>query len=91
MKAVSPTELGQGILRFFEDYLPAQRGMSPHTIHSYRDALILLLRRAAHARTLVLLRRTAGREVGALDRWRRVFQYACLAAEVAPSLRKPPI
>ena len=43
MKAVPSTELGQGILRFFEDYLPAQRGMSPHTIHSYRDALVLLL------------------------------------------------
>lgn len=48
MKTVQPTELGRGIVRFFEDYLPAQRGMSPHTIHSYRDALVLLLRFAAH-------------------------------------------
>lgn len=48
MKTVQPTELGQGILRFFEDYLPAQRGMSPHTIHSYRDALVLLLQFVAH-------------------------------------------
>jgi site-specific recombinase XerD len=32
-----------GITRFFEDYLPGQRGMSPHTVHSYRDAIVLLL------------------------------------------------
>ena len=30
-------------MRFFEDYLPAQRGVSPHTFRSYRDALLLLL------------------------------------------------
>jgi integrase/recombinase XerD len=47
MRAVQPTELGRGIVRFFENYLPAQRGMSPHTIHSYRDALVLLLQFAA--------------------------------------------
>ena len=38
-----PTDLGRELVRFFEDYLPAQRGMSPHTIRSYRDALLLLL------------------------------------------------
>ena len=48
MKRVQPTELGRGIVRFFEHYLPAQRGMSPHTIHSYRDALVLLLQFVAH-------------------------------------------
>jgi integrase/recombinase XerD len=48
MKAVKLTDLGQGVIRFFEDYLPAQRGMSPHTIHSYRDALVLLLQFVAH-------------------------------------------
>jgi integrase/recombinase XerD len=48
MKCVQPTELGRGIVRFFEHYLPAQRGMSPHTIHSYRDALVLLLQFVAH-------------------------------------------
>jgi Phage integrase, N-terminal SAM-like domain/Phage integrase family len=29
--------------RFFEDFLPAQRGVSPHTLRSYRDSLLLLL------------------------------------------------
>jgi site-specific recombinase XerD len=38
------TDLGHGIIRFFQEYLPAQRGMSPHTIHSYRDAVVLFLR-----------------------------------------------
>jgi integrase/recombinase XerD len=36
--------LGQGLVRFFQEYLPTLRGMSPHTIHSYRDALLLFLR-----------------------------------------------
>ena len=43
MKTYRATELGLGIARFFEDYLPSQRGMSPHTIRSYRDAIVLLL------------------------------------------------
>jgi site-specific recombinase XerD len=29
------------VQRFFRDYLAAQRGMSPHTAHAYRDALKL--------------------------------------------------
>ena len=32
---------------FFEDFLPVQRGLSPHTIRSYRDALLLFLQFAA--------------------------------------------
>jgi site-specific recombinase XerC len=28
---------------FFTDYLPRQRALSPHTLHSYRDSLKLLL------------------------------------------------
>lgn len=38
------TQLGAAIVYFFENYLPAQRGMSQHTIHSYRDAVVMLLR-----------------------------------------------
>jgi len=34
-------------VRFFQEYLPELRGMSQHTIHSYRDALVLFLRFAA--------------------------------------------
>ncbi|WP_029063642.1 tyrosine-type recombinase/integrase [Labrenzia sp. DG1229] len=37
------TSLGVSIVAFFEDYLPNQRGMSQHTIRSYRDAVCLLL------------------------------------------------
>lgn len=40
-------ELARLIQRFFEDYLPALRGMSGHTIRSYRDAVVLWLRFAA--------------------------------------------
>jgi site-specific recombinase XerD len=43
MRNTAPTDLGRELVRFFEDYLPAQRGMSSHTIRSYRDALLLLL------------------------------------------------
>lgn len=43
MKTGRITQLGLGIARFFEDYLPGQRGMSPHTVRSYRDAVVLLL------------------------------------------------
>ena len=37
-------ELGLALVRFFQNYLPTLRGMSRHTIHSYRDTLVLLLR-----------------------------------------------
>jgi site-specific recombinase XerD len=36
--------LAQLVQRFFEDFLPGLRGMSTHTIRSYRDALVLFLR-----------------------------------------------
>lgn len=44
MKIHQPTQLGRGVVRFFQEYLPSLRGMSPHTIRSYRDTLVLLLR-----------------------------------------------
>ncbi len=43
MKAYQPTSLGRSVVRFFQDYLPTLRGMSRHTIRSYRDAMILFL------------------------------------------------
>lgn len=47
MKLSKPTDLGQDLVQFFGDYLPAQRGVSPHTIRSYRDALLLFLQFAS--------------------------------------------
>ena len=47
MKRPHPTDLGTSITRFFEEYLPEQRGMSVHTIRSYRDAVVLMLQFAA--------------------------------------------
>lgn len=41
------TALGRSIARFFREYLPTLRGMSPYTIRSYRDTMILFLRFAA--------------------------------------------
>lgn len=35
MSRSAQTALGRDLVQFFEDYLPAQRGLSPHTIRSY--------------------------------------------------------
>ena len=43
MRPAKPTDLGRDLVGFFEDFLPAQRGVSPHTLRSYRDSLLLLL------------------------------------------------
>jgi len=47
VKINQPTDLGRALVRFFEDYLPRQRGASQHTIRSYRDTAVLLLQFAA--------------------------------------------
>jgi site-specific recombinase XerD len=47
MTRTTPTALGRDLVRFFEDFLPVQRGVSPHTLRSYRDAVLLLLQFAA--------------------------------------------
>ncbi len=44
MKTCLPNLLGAAIRDYFTDHLPRLRGTSPHTIHSYRDSLVLLLR-----------------------------------------------
>ena len=42
MKRQRSNLLGAIVRDYFTDYLPRVRGMSPHTIHSYRDSLMLL-------------------------------------------------
>ena len=44
MKSVLPNELGKCLVRFFTNYLPIMRGLSPHSIRSYRDSIVLFLR-----------------------------------------------
>lgn len=44
MKAKLPNELALAVRDFFADFLPSVRSLSPHTIASYRDSLVLLLR-----------------------------------------------
>jgi integrase/recombinase XerD len=39
-----PNMLARVLVKYFQDYLPTLRGMSPHTIRSYRDAILLYLR-----------------------------------------------
>ena len=39
-----PNSLSHCVVRFFQEYLPTLRGMSTHTIRSYRDALVLFMR-----------------------------------------------
>ena len=43
MRRQRVTALGASVVQFFETHLPAQRGMSRHTIRSYRDAVVMLL------------------------------------------------
>lgn len=44
MKANRPNLLATLLQNFFGNHLSSLRGMSPHTIQSYRDSLVLLLR-----------------------------------------------
>jgi integrase/recombinase XerD len=44
MKPTPPNLLARCLRDYFTDHLPRLRGMSAHTIHSYRDGLVLLLR-----------------------------------------------
>jgi hypothetical protein len=44
MNATSPNTLGRALRGFFADHLPRVRGASPHTVRSYRDTFVLLLR-----------------------------------------------
>jgi site-specific recombinase XerC len=50
MKTELPNLLGAIIRDYFTDHLPRLRGTSPHTIHSYRDSMVLLLRCLARER-----------------------------------------
>jgi integrase/recombinase XerD len=66
MRRSASTELAQLIQRFFEEYLPGLRGMSTHTIRSYRDAIVLFLNFLARdtrrrIETLELTEFTSGR------------------------------
>lgn len=51
------SSLARALREFFADHLPRIRGMSPHTVSSYRDAFTLLLRflSAHHRRAVVKL------------------------------------
>ena len=50
MKTKLANLLGVVIRDYFTDHLPRLRGTSPHTIHSYRDSIVLLLRFVARQR-----------------------------------------
>ena len=58
MTAARPNPLARALRAFFAEQLPGLRGLSPHTIRSYRDSLCLLLRFVAAQR---------GRDAAALD------------------------
>ena len=47
MKPACANALARALFKYFQEYLPTLRGMSPHTVHSYRDAIVLFLRFAA--------------------------------------------
>jgi integrase/recombinase XerD len=52
MKPAKPNRLASCLRDYFANHLPRLRGMSPHTIHSYRDSLVLLLRFVASNRKI---------------------------------------
>ncbi len=43
MSNLKSTDFGKTISQFFQEYLPAQRGVSVNTIRSYRDSILLML------------------------------------------------
>jgi hypothetical protein len=47
MRCSGSTELGHALVSFFQERLPEQRGLSQHSIRSYRDALVLWLQHIA--------------------------------------------
>jgi site-specific recombinase XerD len=51
-----PNALAQALQAFFTDYLPRLRGLSTHTLNSYRDTLVLLLRFLAASKGIELSR-----------------------------------
>ena len=55
MKTAAPNTLGRALRRFFTDHLPRVRGASSHTIQSYRDAFVLLLRFVAAQRRVPVI------------------------------------
>ncbi len=50
MNTALPNTLARALRLFFTEHLPQWRGLSPHTLHSYRDSLSLLLRFVAAQR-----------------------------------------
>jgi site-specific recombinase XerD len=60
MTLQSPNALARSLQAFFTDYLPRLRGLSPHTLHSYRDTLVLLLRFLAASKGIELARLDLG-------------------------------
>jgi site-specific recombinase XerD len=50
MKAAPPNALARAVRGFFGEYVPELRGLSRHTLLSYRDTLALLLRFLAESR-----------------------------------------
>ncbi len=80
------TDLGASVVQFFETHLPTQRGMSRHTIRSYRDAVVMLLRFIARRRGCgiatrnvrlaaihTLARFLAGRHADRLGTWQAII------------------
>jgi hypothetical protein len=41
MRKHYPNALARALREFFSNYLPRLRGLSPHTLLSYRDTLVL--------------------------------------------------
>ena len=60
MNTQSSNTLARSLQEFFTNYIPRLRGLSPHTLHSYRDTLALLLRFLASHKEIELARLDLG-------------------------------
>jgi len=53
---MQPTDFAQALTTYLSIYLPGQKNVSPHTIHSYRDTFKLLLNYCQSVRSLAIER-----------------------------------
>ena len=64
------TDLAIALQGFFHDYLPTVKGMSIHTIRSYRDSLLAFTSRATTLATIFKLLQSAQRKRRNVNRGR---------------------
>jgi site-specific recombinase XerD len=86
MTSATPMQLARCLHRFFSDYLPGVRGASPHTVQSYRDSLVLLLRFVLDQPRSALFKNHRGHRLTRFGVRYLLEKYCRLATRTRPSL-----